>query len=189
MAIGSHHSARAGTDVWLTPPNILEALGGADSFDLDPCAPLNRPWDMARNHYTIDDDGLARPWSGRVWLNPPYANGVIGTIDNCRQAVYGYDQRIEVFGSKGNLVAANNVPHRVAHSNAAGVHTALPLNFFIERYAQAYIDELKAFVQAVVEDTPPPVTGLDGRIPVVMGLAAGKSYRENRPVKLSEVGG
>ena len=91
--------------------------------------------------------------------------------------------------SKGNLVAANNVPHQVAHSNAAGVHTALPLNFFIERYAQAYIDELKAFVQAVVEDTPPPVTGFDGRIPVVMGLAAGKSYQENRPVKLSEVGG
>lgn len=118
-----------------------------------------------------------------------YANGVIGTIDNCREAVYGYDQRVEVFGSKGNLVAGNNVPHRVTHSNAEGVHTALPLNFFIERYNQAYIDELKAFVQAIVEDTPPPVTGLDGRIPVVMGLAAGKSYRENRPVKLSEISG
>lgn len=89
MAIGSHHSARAGTDVWLTPPNILEALGGADSFDLDPCAPLNRPWDMARNHYTIDDDGLARPWSGRVWLNPPYANGVIGKWMN-RMVEHGW---------------------------------------------------------------------------------------------------
>ena len=159
-------------------------------------------FDMAR--YLIDSEVEEIFATGGVMVDPAigeagdvdtavitlrYANGVIGTIDNCRQAVYGYDQRIEVFGSKGNLVAANNVPHRVTHSNAAGVHTALPLNFFIERYAQAYIDELKAFVQAVVEDTPPPVTGLDGRIPVVMGLAAGKSYQENRPVKLSEVGG
>lgn len=116
-----------------------------------------------------------------------YANGAIGTIDNCRQAVYGYDQRVEVFGSKGSLAAANNTPHNVTFSNANGVHTALPHHFFLERYHQAYIDELKVFVQVIIDDTPPPVTGLDGRIPVVMGLAAGKSYRENRPVKLSEV--
>lgn len=79
MPIGSHQSARSGTDVWLTPPDILAKLGGPESFDLDPCAPLNRPWDMAKNHYTLDDDGLIKPWSGRVWLNPPYANGIIGT--------------------------------------------------------------------------------------------------------------
>lgn len=68
-AIGSHHSARAGTDEWLTPPEILAALG---SFDLDPCAPIERPWPMAKTHYTLADDGLNRPWQGRVWCNPPY---------------------------------------------------------------------------------------------------------------------
>jgi hypothetical protein len=56
-------------DEWLTPPEILEALG---PFDLDPCAPVNRPWPMASRHYTIQDDGLMKPWEGRVWLNPPY---------------------------------------------------------------------------------------------------------------------
>ena len=67
--IGSHQSARMGKDEWLTPPEIIEALG---SFDLDPCAPRIRPWDTAARHFTILDDGLAQPWSGRVWLNPPY---------------------------------------------------------------------------------------------------------------------
>lgn len=67
--IGGHHSAVAIKDEWLTPPDILSALG---SFDLDPCAPVNRPWDIAAEHYTIEDDGLDLPWNGRVWLNPPY---------------------------------------------------------------------------------------------------------------------
>lgn len=56
-------------DEWLTPPYILEALG---PFDLDPCAPINRPWDMAKNHFTVEDHGLMQHWDGRVWLNPPY---------------------------------------------------------------------------------------------------------------------
>jgi hypothetical protein len=57
------------TDIWLTPPYILEALG---PFDLDPCSPENRPWDTAKTHYTMKDDGLIQNWSGRVWCNPPY---------------------------------------------------------------------------------------------------------------------
>jgi len=56
-------------DEWLTPPELLSALG---PFDLDPCAPVSRPWDMAARHYTVNDDGLSLPWQGRVWLNPPY---------------------------------------------------------------------------------------------------------------------
>lgn len=68
-AMGSHQSHRMGTDVWLTPPHILEALG---PFDLDPCSSLDRPWDTAAKHYTIVDDGLAQQWEGRVWCNPPY---------------------------------------------------------------------------------------------------------------------
>jgi hypothetical protein len=63
----------SGTDVWLTPPAILKALG---EFDLDPCSSLDRPWDTAKHHYTIEDDGLAQEWFGRVWCNPPYGPGM-----------------------------------------------------------------------------------------------------------------
>jgi len=116
-----------------------------------------------------------------------FANGVLGAIDNSRQAVYGYDQRVEVFGSGGVVSADNAYPNTVAIGDAQRVHRDLPLNFFIERYTESYVAEIQAFVDCVVNDTPPPVTGLDGRIPVVMGYAAQKSYQEGRPVRLSEV--
>jgi myo-inositol 2-dehydrogenase/D-chiro-inositol 1-dehydrogenase len=116
-----------------------------------------------------------------------YANGAIGSIDNSRQAVYGYDQRVEVFGSGGGIVVANRTPDNAVISDADGVRAAKPLYFFIERYTDAYIAEMKEFVSCVLEGKTPSVTGIDGRIPVVMGLAAWKSYREKRPVKLSEI--
>jgi hypothetical protein len=71
-------------DEWLTPPHILKALG---DFDLDPCAPINRPWDMAKNHYTIEDNGLMKPWEGRVWCNPPYGKETFRWLD--RMADHG----------------------------------------------------------------------------------------------------
>jgi myo-inositol 2-dehydrogenase/D-chiro-inositol 1-dehydrogenase len=116
-----------------------------------------------------------------------FANGAIGTIDNSRQAVYGYDQRVEVFGSQGMVCAENDTPHRAIRSDREGVHSALPLYFFIERYTDAYIAEMQAFVRCIQEDTPPPVSGLDGRVPVLMGYAALRSLRERRPVRLDEV--
>lgn len=70
-SMGSHQSARMQTDVWLTPPHILQALG---PFDLDPCAPAVRPWDMARHHISLPDNGLMLPWQGRVWCNPPFSD-------------------------------------------------------------------------------------------------------------------
>ena len=69
MGIGFAHDRTTGKEDWLTPPEILRALG---PFDLDPCAPMRRPWDTAAAHYTIADNGLMKPWHGRVWLNPPY---------------------------------------------------------------------------------------------------------------------
>jgi myo-inositol 2-dehydrogenase/D-chiro-inositol 1-dehydrogenase len=116
-----------------------------------------------------------------------YRNGVIGTIDNSRRAVYGYDQRVEVFGSEGMVMVSNKTPDSAVISDAAGVQGSLPLFFFVERYAEAYVAEMKEFVECIRQDVGPSVTGIDGRIPVVMGYAAKKSYRENRPVKLSEV--
>ena len=67
--IGSHHSARSGTDEWFTPREIIWALG---PFDLDPCTSARRPWATAKAHWTRAENGLTKPWSGRVWCNPPY---------------------------------------------------------------------------------------------------------------------
>ena len=116
-----------------------------------------------------------------------FANGVIGTIDNSRQAVYGYDQRVEVFGSGGMVSISNNTANTHVYSNAEGIHSEKPLYFFLERYMDAYVREMVAFVDCVLQDTEPLVSGEDGRIPVIMGLAAQKSYAENRPVRLTEI--
>jgi hypothetical protein len=83
--IGGHHRAfRGRTDEWLTPPRILSALG---PFDLDPCAPISRPWDMAAEHYTIEEDGLSQRWRGRVWMNPPYGPELVKWL--ARLAAHG----------------------------------------------------------------------------------------------------
>ena len=116
-----------------------------------------------------------------------FENGVIGTIDNSRRAVYGYDQRVEVFGSGGMVTVSNKTPDSAVVNDGQGVHGPLPLYFFIERYADSYIAEMQAFIECVRQDQTPPVVGIDGRIPVVMGYAARKSYEENRPVRLGEV--
>jgi len=118
-----------------------------------------------------------------------FRSGAIGVIDNSRQAVYGYDQRVEVFGAAGSLMAGNNTPHRVVSRTAAGVTQAKPLYFFLERYMDSYVAEMRAFCEAVVQDQPTPVSGEDGRVPVQMGLACWKSYREKRPVRLDEITG
>jgi myo-inositol 2-dehydrogenase/D-chiro-inositol 1-dehydrogenase len=99
--------------------------------------------------------------------------------------VYGYDQRVEVFGSEGMVAVSNDLPDTHVYSNADGVHSALPLHFFLERYLDSYVIEMQEFVDAVLHDKEPPVKGEDGRIPVVMGLAAQESWQENRPVLLT----
>ncbi|MBX3080709.1 MAG: inositol 2-dehydrogenase [Anaerolineae bacterium] len=116
-----------------------------------------------------------------------FKNGAIGTIDNSRKAVYGYDQRVEVFGSKGSAKSENIYPDAVTLSTAETVRQGLPLNFFMDRYLTSYQNELAAFAQAVANGKQPPVTGADGRAPVVMAMAAMKSVKDNRPVKLSEI--
>ena len=117
-----------------------------------------------------------------------FASGAIGTIDNSRKAVYGYDQRAEVFGSEGMVQTFNNTPDSHVYANADGVHSAKPLYFFLERYMESFIAEMKEFIKSIQENTIPPVTGIDGRIPVAIGMAAKKSYLEKRPVALSEIG-
>ena len=78
--IGGHHSYDAGKDEWLTPPEVIAALG---RFDLDPCSPVNRPWPTADRHFTIIDNGLQKPWIGRVWCNPPYGSAAADWLARC----------------------------------------------------------------------------------------------------------
>lgn len=116
-----------------------------------------------------------------------FASGAIGTIDNSRKAVYGYDQRVEAFGSGGMATVANNTPNTCTYSHAEGVTSEKPLYFFLERYMDSFIEEMSEFIKAIRENKPTPVSALDGRQPVVIAMAANKSLQENRPVKLSEI--
>ncbi len=116
-----------------------------------------------------------------------FANGALGVIDNSRKAVYGYDQRVEVFGSKGSASADNDTPSTVRLSTESGVVGDKPLYFFLERYKEAFISEMRAFLEAVAEGRPCPVTGEDGLQDLLVGLAATRSLAEGRPVKISEI--
>ncbi len=120
-------------------------------------------------------------------INLKFENGALGVIDNSRRAAYGYDQRIEVFGSLGAAMAANDTPTNVTIMNSDGVTTDKPLYFFLERYMQSFRDEMVQFVDAVLNDKPTPTTGLDGLNSILVALAAKKSVKEARPVKISEI--
>ena len=122
-----------------------------------------------------------------VMVTLTFANGALGAIDNSRKAVYGYDQRVEVFGSEGMIAVKNNTHDNHVRLDREGTHSALPLDFFMDRYTESYLKEMEAFVDAVRHHRPAPVNGNDGLMAVVIGLAAAKSVRENRPVKLTEI--
>jgi myo-inositol 2-dehydrogenase/D-chiro-inositol 1-dehydrogenase len=157
-------------------------------------------FDMAR--FLIGDEVEEIYTAGAVMVDPEigaagdldtalivmrFRNGVIATIDNSRQAAYGYDQRVEILGSAGKIETANCYPNQAVLSTGKEVRRDLPMNFFMDRYTESFAAELRAFVEAVRANRPTPVTGIDGRIPVVMGLAARKSYDEHRPVRLEEI--
>lgn len=116
-----------------------------------------------------------------------YVDSTIAVIDNSRKSAYGYDQRIEVFGSKG-MIQANNV--KVDNSklyNQNGIISSLPMDFFLERYMEAYKIEIQDFVDSVINNRGVSVTGIDGLKSLQIGLAAKKSLLENRPVKIIEI--
>lgn len=117
-----------------------------------------------------------------------FANGAMGTIDNSRKAVYGYDQRLEVFCSNGTAMMENEKETTAVKGNQNGFTSAKPPYFFMQRYAPCYVEEVRQFVECVRDNKKTPTTGADGRAAVVLGFAAIKSLRENRPVKISEIG-
>ncbi|RLB02376.1 inositol 2-dehydrogenase [Candidatus Heimdallarchaeota archaeon] len=176
------------------PPEYVKGSGG---IFLDMTI---HDFDMAR--YLLEDEVEEVYAIGSVLVDPRigrlgdvdtavvtlrFRSGTLGVIDNSRQAVYGYDQRVEVLGSKGMLIVQNPTSDTTLLSNENGTLSSPLLHFFIERYTEAYINEIRAFIEAIIEDKDPPVTGEDGRIPVVIAYAAQKSLNENRPVKLSEI--
>ncbi len=114
-------------------------------------------------------------------------NGTLAVIDNSRRAVYGYDQRAEVFGSKGMIATSNDLPSTAVFSGEDGVTGEKPLYFFLERYMNSFKEEINEFVNSIINDTPVPVSVHDGLKSVMIGLAAKKSYKEGRPVKISEI--
>jgi len=114
------------------------------------------------------------------------ANGALAVIENSRKAVFGYDQRVEVLGSKGGIEAFNELPSQVRVRSGEGVRSENPHYFFLERYRQSYVDELETFVNCIREDREPPVSGIDGLVPLLIGIAATTSMRENRPVRVPE---
>jgi myo-inositol 2-dehydrogenase/D-chiro-inositol 1-dehydrogenase len=116
-----------------------------------------------------------------------HSNGCLTTIDNSRQAVYGFDQRVEVFGSRGMAASENPLAHTAIVRTEDGTRAAPLPYFYLDRYIPSYVREWEAFVAAVSAGETPPVTGADARAPLAIGLAAWRSLREGRPVRVEEV--
>lgn len=115
-----------------------------------------------------------------------FRNGAIGVIDNSRQAAYGYDQRVEVFGSLGQVNVQNDFPNSAEISTASGVYRDKPKHFFLERYEAAYRLEIESFINTILNNEDVPVSGEDGYEAELLADAARKSWLEKRPVSLSE---
>mgnify|MGYP000355813810 CR=1 FL=1 len=116
-----------------------------------------------------------------------FDNGALGIIENSRKAVYGYDQRVEVFGAKGTAMADNNTPTSMVVLDESGNIRDKPLYFFLERYKIAFVAEMQAFVDAVRGNEPTAVSGTDGLAPVLIALAAQHSLKSGKPVKVESV--
>lgn len=157
-------------------------------------------FDMAR--YVMNSEVVSVFAQGSVLVDPAigeagdvdtavvmlsHANGAITTINNSRQAVYGYDQRVEVFGSAG-MASSANIHESVSQVATAQGFRSPPLeNFFLERYARSYLDQWNSFVAVARGEADSPVTGADGRAPLAIGIAAATSMAQNRPVRIDEV--
>ena len=117
-----------------------------------------------------------------------HESGAMTVIDNSRQAVYGFDQRVEAFGSKGMAASENPLAHTGLVRTKDGTQAATLPYFFLERYVPSYLREWDAFVNAYRNGLPSPVGGAAGRAPLAIGLAALRSHREGRPVRVDEIG-
>ena len=113
------------------------------------------------------------------------ADDTLVTIENSRKATFGYDQRLELFGSKGSICVENSYPNTTVFSGEKGVRRDNPHHFFIERYREAYVAEMQAFAEAVLKGKPSPLSGEDARVSVEVGLAAIESLKTRKPIDLN----
>lgn len=120
-------------------------------------------------------------------LSLKLSTGTLAAIDDSRRSAYGYDQRAEVFGSAGSAAIGHDTPSTLVVSHDAGITSEKPLYFFLERYMQSFAEELREFAHAIETGAETPVTVEDGLKSVVAALAANKSLREGRPVRLAEI--
>jgi myo-inositol 2-dehydrogenase/D-chiro-inositol 1-dehydrogenase len=191
-AVGSVHLARITSRDPAPPPVSYIAVSGGIFVDM-----TIHDFDMAR--YIVGSPVVEVFAKGSVLIDPAigeagdvdtcvvvltHASGAITTIDNSRQAVYGYDQRVEVLGSGGMATSDNVLKDYGRVYTAAGQAGANLQDFFLDRYRESFINEWVAFIDYVAAGGPSPVPGSAGRAPVVIGLAAGQSMREGRPITI-----
>ncbi len=193
--IGDVHLVRISSRDPAPPP--LEYVRGSGGIFLDMTI---HDFDMAR--YVTGSEVVEVYARGALRVEPAFAevgdvdtavvtlthaNGCLTVIDNSREAAYGYDQRVEAFGALGMAASENPLAHTGMVRTAAGTSAPALPHFFLDRYVPSYLREWEAFVAAVRDGTPPAVGVADGRAPLVIGLAAWRSLRENRPVAVAEV--
>jgi myo-inositol 2-dehydrogenase/D-chiro-inositol 1-dehydrogenase len=194
-AVGEPHIVRISSRDPAPPPFAYVEVSGGIFLDM-----TIHDFDMAR--YVAGSEVVEVFARGGVRIDSGFAdagdvdtalvtlvheNGCLTAIDNSRRAVYGYDQRVEVFGSAGMAASENPPAHTAVVRTAAGTrHAGLP-HFYLERYVPSYLREWDAFVAAIEGGRTPPVTLADARAPLVIGLAAWRSLRERRPVETAEV--
>ena len=190
--IGDPHLVRISSRDPAPPPLDYVRVSGGIFLDM-----TIHDFDMAR--YVTGSEVVEVFARGAVRVDPAFGEagdvdtalvtlvhecGCLTAIDNSRQAVYGYDQRVEVFGSRGMATSENPLAHAAVVRTAGGGGTAPLPYFFLERYVPSYLREWEAFVAAVRDGTPTPVSGPDARAPLVIGLAAWESLKQGRPVLL-----
>jgi len=192
--IGTPHLVRITSRDPEPPPISYVKVSGGIFLDM-----MIHDFDMAR--YLLDQEVVELMAVGSCLVDPAigeagdidtaivtlkYEKGAWGTIDNSRKAVYGYDQRIEIFGSEGCVMVGNKKPTEVAVIGTEDARSDKPIFWFIERYIEAFLAEMKEFIKCIQEDTRPPVGGFDGKISVQMGYAAKESLIKGSFVKISK---
>jgi myo-inositol 2-dehydrogenase/D-chiro-inositol 1-dehydrogenase len=196
-AVGEPHLVRISSRDPFPPPLDYVRVSGGIFLDM-----TIHDFDMAR--YVTGREVVEVYARGAVRIEPSYADagdvdtavvllehegGCVTAIDNSRRSTYGYDQRVEVFGSGGMAASGNPPTHAGAVLTAEGESSPVMPSFFLDRYAESYEQAWEAFVGAVRDGGEPPVGIDDARAPLVIGLAAWRSLREHRPVRVKEVAG
>jgi myo-inositol 2-dehydrogenase/D-chiro-inositol 1-dehydrogenase len=142
---------------------------------------------FARGHNLVDPEIGKAGDIDSAYVMLTFNNDVTVVIENCRHASYGYDQRLEVFGSEGMMKAENPLKTTNWVMDKEGVHLSRNLDFFIDRYAESYRLEMKVFIESLEQKIPMPITGEDGLSAMLIALAANISVKENRVVKIEEL--